>query len=49
MKRRFIDAPYEKRCQANVRLKDGSYAQCGRYAKIDGLCKQHHKMCDVTK
>lgn len=44
MTRRFIDAPTELRCKATTTLRDKSEAQCGRYAKVDGLCRQHHKM-----
>ena len=34
MKRRFIDAPTPmQRCEAEITLKDGSLAQCGRYRK----------------
>lgn len=40
-KRKFVDAPAHLRCKANIRLKDNSQAQCGRYAKKDGLCLQH--------
>lgn len=36
MKRRFIDAPTPmQRCEAEITLKDGSLAQCGRYRKRD--------------
>lgn len=45
MKRRFIDAPTELRCKADVPVRgDESGAQCGRYAKVDGLCRQHERM-----
>ncbi len=44
MPRRFIDAPTEFRCSAAITLKDGSGAQCGRYAKVDGLCTQHARI-----
>lgn len=45
MSRRFIDAPMELRCYQTITLRDGSRAQCGRYAKHpDGLCTQHHAM-----
>ena len=44
MKRRFIDAPTEQRCEAELTLKDGSLAQCGRYKKVGNLCTQHAKM-----
>lgn len=43
-KRTFVDAPYGKRCMADITLKDGSMAQCGRYRKIGILCRQHHKI-----
>jgi hypothetical protein len=29
-------------------LTDKSTAQCGRYAKVDGLCKQHKKTIKLT-
>lgn len=41
MKRIFRDAPQDKRCKATIVLSDKSTAQCGRYAKVEGLCKQH--------
>lgn len=43
--RRFIDAPTDVRCQANITLKDGSLAQCGRRECMDGLgfCWQHQR------
>ena len=50
MTRRFIDAPYDQRCQADVKLgrtiKSGSneIAQCGRFRKLGDLCTQHAKM-----
>lgn len=45
-KRRFVDAPTDQRCHATIMLKDRTTAQCGRYAKIDGLCHQHKKIAD---
>lgn len=47
--RRFVDAPQDKRCQAHIILKDKTAAQCGRYAKKDGLCVQHYKLGEVTR
>ena len=47
MKRIFKDAPYEARCEANITLRDGSQAQCGRYRKVGCLCKQHAKIKGV--
>jgi hypothetical protein len=45
--RRFIDAPYELRCEWTIKLADGSEAQCGR-RKVRGLlCTQHQKMHDA--
>lgn len=41
MKRRFRDAPQQQRCTATITLRDKSEAQCGRYAKVKGLCRQH--------
>ena len=40
----FIDAPIGQRCEAVITLKDGSTAQCGRYGKVDSLCRQHAKI-----
>lgn len=39
----FIDAPRAVRCLADIKLPDGSAAQCGRreMAKWRGLCWQH--------
>ena len=42
--RRFIDAPYEHRCQWTVKLPDGSEAQCGRRRTVGTLCTQHAKI-----
>lgn len=43
--RRFIDAPIEERCGWNIRLRDGSGAQCGRRRLVGGrFCAQHAKM-----
>lgn len=39
--RRFNDAPSACRCQAVIRLKDKTTAQCGRYRKQGVLCTQH--------
>lgn len=46
--RQFIDAPTDTRCTATITLKDKSTAQCGRGAKLGGLCKQHAKMAEYT-
>ena len=49
-KRRFIDAPNGSRCLYDIKLKDGSGAQCGRYRKIGDYCRQHAaKMADYLK
>lgn len=42
--RRFRDAPQHERCKWEIRLRDGSAAQCGRRAVVDGLCRQHAKI-----
>lgn len=47
-KRIFIDAPLSERCEANITLRDGSQAQCGRYKKVGCLCKQHAKKAGVV-
>lgn len=53
MRRAFVDAPPYFRCSAAVRLKDGTYAQCGRWMNegtrqrtgtIAGMCTQHFEM-----
>lgn len=46
MTRRFVDAPTGYRCTAAITLKDGSTAQCGRWAANKGqmLCTQHYKI-----
>ena len=40
-KRRFRDAAGRDRCRAEIRLKDGSAAQCGRRGTDHGYCWQH--------
>lgn len=51
--RRFVDAPQYVRCTADIQLKDGTWAQCGRYgyqeymanpAVNQRLCEQHANM-----
>lgn len=44
MKRRFIDAPSELRCEWEITLRDGSKAQCGRRKAVRNLCTQHANM-----
>jgi hypothetical protein len=53
MKRAFRDAPPHFRCKAAIRLRDGSWAQCGRWfsegtrERGDNgahLCSQHFEM-----
>jgi hypothetical protein len=41
--RRFIDAPNDVRCKADIRLRDGSGAQCGRRATAGEYCWQHSR------
>jgi hypothetical protein len=48
-KRRFIDAPQAERCKADVMLRDGSKAQCGRWRKVGDLCTQHAKIAKRSK
>jgi hypothetical protein len=44
MPRRWTDAPTADRCGANITLKDGSGAQCGRRRKEGKLlCWQHYQ------
>lgn len=45
-KRIFVDAPANARCQANIKLRDGSFAQCGRYKINNQFCKQHTKIAE---
>lgn len=42
-RRQFLDAPSAVRCRADVTLRDGSKAQCGRREMFKGgkLCWQH--------
>jgi hypothetical protein len=40
-RRRFVDAPEAHRCKETVKLRDGSSARCGRYAKLLDRCTQH--------
>lgn len=42
--RKFTAAKNDVRCKADIRLRDGSGAQCMRAAKIDGYCKQHARL-----
>lgn len=49
--RRFVDAPTGLRCKGHARVKgarvgDDQTTQCGRYAKVDGLCRQHKKIAE---
>jgi hypothetical protein len=47
VKRRFIDAPAEVRCEWTITLSDRSKAQCGRRMLAgENLCAQHQKMAD---
>jgi len=43
-------APYPLRCEQSITLRDGSGAQCRRYAhpRLGGLCVQHHRMGSTT-
>ena len=45
-KRVFTDALYPLRCKAEIKLRDRSLAQCGRAAKVEGLCTQHHRIVE---
>ena len=41
---RFFDAPHPARCQAMVKLRDGTTAQCGRYREWGRrFCWQHSR------
>lgn len=51
-KRVFIDAPDDLRCEATIKLRDGSEARCGRFwvsGNKDGrlLCTQHRKIASA--
>lgn len=43
-RRAFTAAREPNRCKADIKLRDGSGAQCMRAAKIEGLCAQHYKV-----
>jgi hypothetical protein len=43
---RFRDAPQIARCTYDIRLRDGSGAQCGRYAKLGSFCTQHARIVE---
>lgn len=45
--RHFTAATNELRCKWDIKLKDGSGAQCMRAAKDRGLCLQHRKIRDA--
>lgn len=47
--RRFRDAKQSERCKQDIRLRDGSEAQCGRRAVSDGLCRQHAKIATAKQ
>lgn len=40
-RRLFVDAPAGDRCAQDIRLRDGSMAQCGRHRKVGQYCTQH--------
>jgi len=44
MKRKYTAALLGNRCKADIKLKDGSGAQCQRASVAKGLCRQHFKM-----
>lgn len=44
MKRTFVDAPNAVRCKQDIKLRDGTGAQCGRRAVLCGLCTQHARL-----
>jgi len=50
MIRRFVDAPNDDRCQADIRLRDGSGAQCGRRRQVGDTqyCSQHRRIRERT-
>lgn len=46
-KRKFIDTPLNERCVFTIKLRDGTFAQCGRKKKLNELCLQHHKKIKI--
>lgn len=42
--RPYIDPPLDLRCRWDIKLRDGSSAQCGRKRVGDFYCAQHTKM-----
>lgn len=44
MKRRFVDAKTEDRCQADATMRDGNLVQCGRRKTIGNFCTQHGRL-----
>lgn len=42
-RRAFTAAKNQDRCKADIRLRDGSGAQCMRQGKVNGFCLQHSK------
>ena len=48
--RRFFDAPHPARCQAMVKLRDGTTAQCGRAHEWGShLCWQHNRKAETPE
>ncbi len=43
----FIDALSRERCKAIVTLRDGTTADCGRRATMDGHCWQHSRATEA--
>ncbi len=43
-RRLWIDPPDEARCDAEITMRDGSLARCGKWRKVGNLCTQHHKI-----
>lgn len=43
---RYLTRTQGERCMADIKLRDGSVAQCQRYRAIGLLCKQHAKLME---
>jgi hypothetical protein len=43
-RRAFTAPPADLRCKQDIKLRDGSGAQCMRGAVVDGMCRQHAAM-----
>lgn len=41
---RYLSRTQDERCMADIKLRDGSDAQCQRYRAVGTYCKQHAGM-----